>query len=109
MLMASCWVSRLMLYGHFIFVKMPMTSGEANAIPNRMAAHPHAFEKVCRIIRLGYSSRIPVNDGWSEKSAYASSTMTMPWNSLSKVMISLESRLFPVGLLGEQRNISLVV
>ena len=39
---ASCWVRRLMLYGYLILVNMPMMSGEANAMPKRIAAHPHA-------------------------------------------------------------------
>lgn len=41
-------------YRYFILLRMPIISGEANAMPRRMAAHPHALEKVCSTMRFGY-------------------------------------------------------
>ena len=35
-----------------------MISGEAKAIPNRIPAHPHAFENVLSTMALGYSESL---------------------------------------------------
>ena len=45
-----------------------MISCEAKAMPKRMAAQPHALEKVCSTIRLGYLSSSSKKEGASEKS-----------------------------------------
>ena len=66
--MACCCVSRLMLYGYFTLLKTSMISFEANAIPNRMAAHPHALLKVLSTMRLGYFASSSLNGFCFEKS-----------------------------------------
>ena len=40
-----------------------MISVEANAIPRRIAAQPHALEKVWNTTRFGYLSKSSKNDG----------------------------------------------
>ena len=77
-------------------------SSLANAIPNLIAAHPHALLMVLRMIKLGCllsSSRMGFCE---EKSEYASSIITNPSNFSTTLSISSRLKLLPVGLFGEQ-------
>ena len=45
-----------------------MISLDANAIPKRIAAHPHAFDMVLSTMRLGYLPNSERKGFWVEKS-----------------------------------------
>lgn len=98
-----------MLYGCFTLLSILTISLEANAIPNRIAAHPHALLNVFNTTKLGNLSRSSLNGLSFEKSEYASSTITMPSKFVIVLMISFLLILFPVGLFGEQIHINFVL
>ena len=96
------------MYGGFTLFKTSIISVDANAIPKRNAAKPHALLKVCKIIKLGYSCNSCVKDFCLEKLMYASSIITKPEKLFNTVSISALLIELPVGLLGEQIHISFV-